>query len=67
MLIYKVFVLCLSCNQKTKTLTAMKRVQQLNQMDEMIRLLEKLNEQSTKLIERSTELENEVTTRINKG
>ncbi|MBU2916110.1 MULTISPECIES: hypothetical protein [Reichenbachiella] len=45
----------------------MKRVQQLNQMDEMIRLLEKLNEQSTKLIERSTELENEVTTRINKG
>ncbi|WP_158233334.1 hypothetical protein [Reichenbachiella sp. 5M10] len=44
----------------------MNRVQQLNQIEDMMRLIEKLNAESTRLIERSNELENEVTTRVTK-
>ncbi|UXP31517.1 hypothetical protein N6H18_14290 [Reichenbachiella agarivorans] len=42
----------------------MKRVQQLNQIEDMMRLIEKLNAESSKLIQTSIQLENEVNTRL---
>ncbi|UXP31540.1 hypothetical protein N6H18_14405 [Reichenbachiella agarivorans] len=42
----------------------MKRVQQLNQIEDMMRLIERLNAESSKLIQTSIQLENEVSTRL---